>query len=238
MCCCLFVARGLDHTALIIITVAMPPHAHTQTQTQLPCPGGPSSSLIEALPGILFVFLIEHDTDHDEHDDDQHHQQDEEEDLHIRHTLLRVVPVFARCFECGRRWYDLAAIFGEQRGSFQLVELDRNDVMVIRQIAGRGGRTEVVPGGQFHTLHPQALLPAALVLEIGRHGQHVVLVPDAELRIELDVAELCLTTGQLCVGSVSVVIVRKATIVHHGTDVRVLMIVWPIVVAVRVEDDG
>ncbi len=102
----------------------------------------------------------------------------------------------------------------------EIVDLDRDDVMIIAEIAGGGREAKVVAGGQADVVDAEALLPLVLVVDVRGHGELVVLVAHGHERFVVLVAEGRLAAGQLRVRAVLVVVIVQAAVVHHRRYVR------------------
>ena len=70
----------------------------------------------------------------------------------------------------------------------------------------------------------KASRPSLSIIEVMRDCKLVVLVPDRQIRVVVEVAEFNLAPSNHRVRSVPVVIVAQGAVVHHGGQVWVLVL--------------
>ena len=75
-------------------------------------------------------------------------------------------------------------------------------------------------------------------MKIMRDSQLVIFISDSYPGLMVDVPELQGTTTKHCVCPVPIMVVGYGPIVDHGGEVRVLVVVRTIVIAVGITNDG
>jgi len=202
---------------------------------------GVKRALIESLSRVVLLFLVDDDSYDDASEASEDSEEEEEEQLDSGHGgRLGILGVVPRRLEVGRGRGQPRSVLGNVLtfGRAQVVKLHRHDVVVVRQITGCRRRSEEVTGWQFDSLDAEAGGPRVPVVEVVRDGQLVVVVLDGQVRVVLEVPELDLAPADHGVRAVTVVVVIQAAVVDHAGQVRVLVVVRSIVIAVRVGDDG
>lgn len=102
-------------------------------------------------------------------------------------------------------WYErgqlvqLRLLLGQR---IEHVGLDRDDVVVVAQITRGGGETKVEAGGQIHTFGNKAVVPVASAVDVGLHGERVVIVTNRQKCVMVEATKLRLTPSQLSVRSI------------------------------------
>lgn len=96
--------------------------------------------------------------------------------------------------------------------------------MVIGQVACCGRQTEEKTCWQLDIVYHKTVFPFVTILQIRRYGKNIVLVSDADVRLVVYITEANLTTCKLCVRAIPIMIVAPGAVVHHGTQIGMLVL--------------